>query len=794
MYKILQKMTTWKESLFFSLFMWFIFISIIPLSIFISYSYSQSVKQLENIAKLQLNSSAKDQKIFIDNWFKNRFNDISYWSQTKNSIDFFSNLQKEYQETKNMSIFLESYNYAKILSQYDHDLVMLHKQYNYVYDFFLIDLDGNILYTTTQESDLGTNLYSGPYSSSKFAQAFKKTILTGKIYFSDLEIYPPSNNKVTGFFTAPLIDSNGDYKGVFALQIKVKYMNKSLYKGVKGIKHYLLGSDAILRSDYSSDKKALDYKVENRQSTLWKHAHSDNALKNHKEKVIDYTNIMNTTVMGMHENIHFNGIHWLLISEITHKSIFSDKDELINRLLLYLIIIVLIISSVAFYISRKITKPIYDLAQISKQFSHGRRNIKTMSHNRGEVGQLARSFNEMIVYIKDNELAILDKTDKLELALRQLDKNVIISKTDLSGIITHVSQAFCELSGYSPYELIGKTHKIIRQPDTNSDIFKELWSALQSEACWYGEIKDIRKDGSLFWLFQRIEPEYNVEGEVIGYSSIGHDITVSKHYELNLQHLVDVKTLEIKKQTDIMFQQSRMAQMGEMISMIAHQWRQPLAAISATSIDLDMQIELEIFDLEQEDNKKECQAYFRKSLKNINGFVQTLSTTIDDFRNFYRPNKVADSVPLYEPLNKALNIIRTSFATNGIEIYEPPCITCIDIRTKIYINEMMQVILNILRNSQDNFKEKQINEPKVTVECSDSNDKIILEISDNGGGIPEDVISNIFDPYFSTKDEKNGTGLGLYMSKIIVEEHHNGSLKVKNIDGGVCFTIELKVE
>ena len=104
-----------------------------------------------------------------------------------------------------------------------------------------------------------------------------------------------------------------------------------------------------------------------------------------------------------------------------------------------------------------------------------------------------------------------------------------------------------------------------------------------------------------------------------------------------------------------------------------------------------------------------------------------------------------------------------------------------------YDNELIQVILNILKNSQDNFKERKVENPKIIITI----DENILSICDNGGGISEDIIGEIFDPYFSTKDEKNGTGLGLYMSKIIVEEHHNAKLDVVNVDDGVCFSITM---
>ena len=793
MKSIIEKIIAQKDSLAFSQFIWFLFISVTPLLIFVGYSYFDGIKQLENTSKLQLYNSSFEQKKYIENWFKYRRSDISYWSQTKNSIDFFTDLNKEYKQVQEMKVFLESYNYATVVSKYDNDLRMLKKQYDYIYDFFLIDLEGNIIYTLRQEDDLGTNLFDGEYSSSRFAQAFKKTVLTGGIYFSDLEFYLPSTNQVAGFFTAPLIDNNGDFIGVFAFQIKSEHINESLADNKEGAKHYLVGSDGLLRSDFSSTKKSLLYDVKNQKVELWKKSYVGNSEVNHSKEFRNYLNPINNKVLGNHAHIEILGIHWALVSEYKHKTIYADKEELIKTLLFYLAIIIAVIMVMAVYVAKKITKPIRNLANISNQFSEGERNVLTVNHDKGEVGQLANAFNKMIISLKNKEMSLEEKTDKLELVLNQLDKNVIITKTNLRGDITYASEAFCSLSGYTRGELMGKSHSIVRHPDVSSDTFKDLWQTLKSEACWAGELKNRKKDGSDFWLYKRIEPEYNKKGRVISYSAIGYDITMSKHYELNLQELVDIKTLEIKKQTDILFQQSRMAQMGEMISMIAHQWRQPLSAISSTSIDLSMQMELETFDLEQDKGREECQAYFAESLNDIAKFVKSLTSTIDDFRNFYKPDKKADFILLSEPTTKALNIIKASLSSSNIEvIQESHC----NQKVNIYTNEIMQVILNILRNAQDNFKEQDIKNAKINLacRCSDNDKKIVLEICDNGGGIPEEILPKIFDPYFSTKDEKNGTGLGLYMSKTIIEEHHHGSLHVENRDDGVCFSIVLNKE
>jgi signal transduction histidine kinase len=237
-----------------------------------------------------------------------------------------------------------------------------------------------------------------------------------------------------------------------------------------------------------------------------------------------------------------------------------------------------------------------------------------------------------------------------------------------------------------------------------------------------------------------------------------------------------------------MLEQSRMAQMGEMISMIAHQWRQPLGAIASTSIDLRMKMILGSYDLDDKEQQKECTTYLDEQLVNVEGYVQNLTQTIDDFRNFYKPGKKKKVSFINRPIQKSLDIIRASAVSNGIEIME-------SFESKqslpLFDSELMQVFLNILKNAQDNFKEKDIQSAKIMIKTTDIENGMKVEICDNGGGIPEDIIAKIFNPYFSTKSEKDGTGLGLYMSKTIIEEHHNGKLSVENREGGACFIIEI---
>jgi signal transduction histidine kinase len=269
----------------------------------------------------------------------------------------------------------------------------------------------------------------------------------------------------------------------------------------------------------------------------------------------------------------------------------------------------------------------------------------------------------------------------------------------------------------------------------------------------------------------------NNQGVIDHYVALFNDISEEKKYEL-----------ERKKKDDYLLQQSRMAQMGEMISMIAHQWRQPLGAISATSISLQTKMALNTFDLEDESGRKECLNYFDLNLKLVDDYVQNLSMTIDDFRNFYKPNKQSAKALICAPIAKALQIIRPLLVSKKIDIVEN--YEC-NKKVEMFENEMMQVVLNILKNAQDNFHEKKTPDPVITISTRSNESGSLIEICDNGGGLREEVLLKAFDPYFSTKDEKNGTGLGLYMSKTIIEAHHKGQLTVENRGGGACFIIEI---
>jgi len=178
----------------------------------------------------------------------------------------------------------------------------------------------------------------------------------------------------------------------------------------------------------------------------------------------------------------------------------------------------------------------------------------------------------------------------------------------------------------------------------------------------------------------------------------------------------------------------------------------------------------------------------RESATKISDYAQHLSVTIDDFRDFFKPNKKQVTTSLNAIVESTLLIVKSSIISKNIELI-------LELNSKeeflTFKSELTQVLLNILQNAQDALTEIKIDNPFIKVKTYKENDQHIVEISDNGGGINSDIIEKIFDPYFSTKEKKNGTGLGLYMSKQIVEEHCNGKLLVENEADGVVFKIIL---
>jgi len=353
----------------------------------------------------------------------------------------------------------------------------------------------------------------------------------------------------------------------------------------------------------------------------------------------------------------------------------------------------------------------------------------------------------------------------------------IVLITDKNEIITYVNDAFMKTTGYAQDEIIGKKPNILKSGRQSKEFYQELQDTIHKGKTWSGEFINIDKFGELSYEKASITPVFDDNGKIKEFISIKLDITNET-----------VIGQQLKRKEELLIQQSKMAAMGEMIENIAHQWRQPLSAISTSVTSMQMQKELGISTHEDE----------IAMMEKINSTAQYLSSTINDFRDFFNPNKEKTIFNLKDVYIKTLNIVSSKFKALNIEMVE----NINDVNIRSFDSETIQVILNLLNNAKDILETKENQKRLIFVDIYKENNDAIILIKDNAGGIPRDIIKKVFEPYFTTKHQSQGTGIGLYMSQEIVTKHMQGLIEVSNTNyqyenksyTGALFKISIPLE
>lgn len=308
------------------------------------------------------------------------------------------------------------------------------------------------------------------------------------------------------------------------------------------------------------------------------------------------------------------------------------------------------------------------------------------------------------------------------------------------------------------------------KPIANKEFFTSALEFLALRAS--AELEKFRTEQNLINQVKKRTLELEIANE---------QIELSNKY---LEKRVQEEVAKNEQKQKLIYEQSKMAVMGEMIENIAHQWRQPLATISTISSGIKLQKEHNILD----------ENHLLESMDNITSTTQYLSKTIDDFRDFYKRDKDKGEFSLLYIFDKTIELMKSKFKNKKIEVISD----IKDIYIKGYDNEFIQVIMNLLSNANDELISIEKKRFIFITSLFDENE-IIIKIRDNANGIKEEIIDTIFNPYVTTKTDKNGTGIGLYMTKQIVEDHMNGFIEVNNIDfnyenesyRGAEFTIRL---
>jgi PAS domain S-box-containing protein len=412
--------------------------------------------------------------------------------------------------------------------------------------------------------------------------------------------------------------------------------------------------------------------------------------------------------------------------------------------------------------------------------SHSIENIQTVQLIKGWFFIF---FSASILYFISKKLfknlqQAKDEADEAKALLENIINNapVRIFWKDKNGLFLGANKLLLEDIGVKDIStLLGKSDKSLHIQET-SEYMQDDQYVMKFKIKKLNYIETLTdKEGNRKILNTSKVPLLNKNGEVIGIIGVFQDIT--QHVEIENQ---------IKKQEALILQQSKFASMGEMLANIAHQWRQPLSIISTSATGIKIQKEMGMLTDEFE----------FESLDSINENVQYLSKTIEDFRNFFKEEKIRNEVYIEEVLSKTLSLVSSRLKNRNINI-----ITSYDeILFETLETELIHVFINIINNAIDAF-EDVTTEKFIFIQTQQTSNAIVITIKDNAGGIDPNVLNLVFDPYFTTKDASQGTGIGLYMCKEIVVKHLHGKIDVKNVlfdyEGksykGCEFTIEILI-
>ncbi len=401
--------------------------------------------------------------------------------------------------------------------------------------------------------------------------------------------------------------------------------------------------------------------------------------------------------------------------------------------------------------------------------------------------------------IKENAKILEKKIEKrtkelLDTTLKQEQMLSLFNKGDIALIkwdynenwnVEYISDGTKKLLGYSKDDLLNKNilyTSIIDKRDVDTTV-KELMDAIAQKLDFFTHkpYRIITKESKTKWVMNSTLILKDKDNKIIGFLGYISDITSFKELEI-----------ENSKQKDLLQQQSKLAMMGEMIGAIAHQWRQPLNELS---ISIQM---LKYISTEKLLDDNFIEDFIDKNKNTIN----FMSETIDDFRNFFKIDKKREKFSVMEAINSTISIVSSQLKNNNITL----TVTGKNFTINSFRGEFQQVILNIVNNSKDALIENNIKNKRIEIILKNKlsnkyikslnsshifKEKKFVIIKDNGGGISNNIINRVFEPYFTTKEQGKGTGIGLYMSKMIIENNMDGTLDVSSHNNNTEFIIAL---
>ncbi|MCP4266701.1 MAG: HAMP domain-containing protein, partial [Candidatus Brocadiaceae bacterium] len=431
-----------KRKLGTSLIMWFVLLSIIPMTVASLFCYYEAHNSMEIEARKALSGTAASNSEFVKNWYSYRLIDLKTQASQNNNVKFLQELKDSFRSSrKPLAQFVESHKWSEIVHERDSDLQTFQRNYGY-YDIFLIDDLGNILYTISKEDDLATNLLTGRYKDTNFGRSCKTALKTEKQVFSDLEYYSPSDNELAGFVMQVMVNEVGEKIGLIAFQLQLEKINRIMQVrtglGETG-ETFLVGSDLLLRSNPLKTDESLalreDAKVDTDITRRWYEEfflqNDKNHIVNNEEGTEPVTNESLITkyigrnglpVIGVLNHIDICSVQMAMVAEIEQKEAFAPAKQLRNIVFVFLSATSLLIIFISLIITRRIVEPVNKLSKTAKRVAEGHYNQEIDIKTGNEIGELAYSFNNMLDNLQQtlqkNEAQDWLKNGQMELSAR----------------------------------------------------------------------------------------------------------------------------------------------------------------------------------------------------------------------------------------------------------------------------------------------------------------------------------------------------------------------------------------
>lgn len=489
---------------------------------------------------------------------------------------------------------------------------------------------------------------------------------------------------------------------------------------------------------YKLDEKAVfQYSKDNKSFIV------DTLPKNKDIKYVLNSNLLKLYVDATYQDSHLGFIELNFQIETIRDVIKKDSKEL--SIILFLMFIISYI--LACFFAKDFINPILKLVKFLEKIDLvDFIDKRIVTNQKNEFGKLYDEVNMML-----NRMEVSYNAQKIAMVAFETQSGMII--TDKNQKILKVNKAFEKITGFGQNEVLYKTPAILKSGLYDDSFYKSLYEELIKNNIWMGEIKNKHKNGDIFNEHLIIQSVLDSNDKPIYYVASFLDITKQK--------LIEEK---LTQKDELLIQQSKMAQMGEMLENIAHQWRQPLSVITTSATGVKLQQDFKMLTDEQ----------LKSALDSIVKAAEHLSLTIDDFRNFYKNDKEKKLFNVKNAVEKSLTLISSKFKNEAIEIE----LKLDDIEIYGFENELIQVFINILNNAKDELEKKESQCKLIQISTIKKDGQIQILFQDNAGGIKKEFLNHIFESHFTTKEE-DGTGIGLYMSKLIIDKMH-GEIKASN--------------